>query len=228
MATTPPFWPPNSNLPDATGVIPHIKHFGSAALMPAATVEPLRSHEEQTPQQRPRHSTGVLVFYLGARQELLRTGLTQKTCWAASSRVGFNSLSSKTARAGRDVQAPSTVNREKWMALQSCPVSGCPPHPSHLPHCSEGNSFSPCQTASCPASSTPPVFAYAALRDFSTLHQKPSPCHAAQPFGVPAEDRVAIRTGPWFPNAKETTKLSQHPGFSYFPKVQRALLSSAV
>lgn len=121
------------------------------------------------------------------------------------------------------------------MALQSCPFlstdcrgsSGCPSHPSHLPHFSKGNSFSPCQTASCPASSTPLVLASSALKDFSALHQKPS-LSCCTTLWSPAEHRVAVLTGPRFPNTKETTKLNQHPGFSYSLKTQQALLSSAV
>lgn len=66
------------------------------------------------------------------------------------------------------------------------------------------------------------------LSQISALFIRNPPCHVAQPSGVPAEHRAAVLTEPWFPNTKETTKLNQHPGFSYSLKLQQTLLSSAV
>lgn len=49
----------------------------------------------------------------------------------------------------------------------------------HPIHPTSHSSFSHHKIASCPSSSTPPVLASSALRDFSTFHQEP-PRHTVQ------------------------------------------------
>lgn len=160
----------------------------------------------------------MLLFYLGVSQEMLCTGLTQNTRWAASAKVGFNSLSFRRARACRDVQAPSAVNREKQMALQSCLFLSTDRegiqdvylgHPTF--HTSVGAAdSSPCQTASLlPPFPGQPQSGPPLPSEISALCISSTPCHLVDLVGVyAAEHRGAVLTGLWFPNTKPATKLN--------------------